>query len=62
MIGRAITGLLFAFLLTALPAQSNAMDGIASVYGFKGDKHGGSKTANSSNGVSARPKTRKSSI
>lgn len=45
MIGRTISGFLFAFVLTALPAHAN-MDGIASVYGFKGDKHGGSKTAN----------------
>jgi rare lipoprotein A len=46
MIGRTISGFLFAFVLTVLPAHANAMDGIASVYGFKGDKHAGAKTAN----------------
>lgn len=45
MIGRAISGLSFAFVLTAVPAYGSAMDGIASVYGLKGDKHAGARTA-----------------
>jgi len=45
MIGRTISGCLFAFILTAMPAAANAMDGIASVYGFRGDKHAGARTA-----------------
>lgn len=45
MVARAVAGFLFVFTLAGLPAQADAMDGIASVYGFKGDKHAGSKTA-----------------
>jgi rare lipoprotein A len=45
MVGRTISGFLFAFAVAGLPAQADAMDGIASVYGFKGDKHAGAKTA-----------------
>ncbi|HWV53215.1 septal ring lytic transglycosylase RlpA family protein [Pseudorhodoplanes sp.] len=45
MIVRAIGGFFCAFFLTALSDTSIASDGIASVYGFKGDRHAGSKTA-----------------
>ena len=48
MIVRAISGILLAFSLFAAPGQAdarNAMDGIASVYGFRGDKHAGARTA-----------------
>lgn len=49
MIVRTIRGLLFSisigFGLCAVPAHANAMNGIASVYGFKGDTHAGAKTA-----------------
>jgi rare lipoprotein A len=43
MIVRTVNGFLFSLLLFATPAS--AMDGIASVYGFKGDKHASAKTA-----------------
>jgi rare lipoprotein A len=43
MIVRTVSGLFFSLFLLATPA--NAMDGIASVYGFKGDKHSGARTA-----------------
>ena len=46
MIERTIGGFLFASVMAAMPVSVNAMDGIASVYGFKGDKHSGAKTAN----------------
>lgn len=43
MIVRTTAGFIFSFFLLLVP--SHAMDGIASVYGFKGDKHAGAKTA-----------------
>ncbi len=43
MVVRTIGGFLLSFFLLAAPAE--AMDGIASVYGFKGDRHAGAKTA-----------------
>jgi rare lipoprotein A len=50
MIVRTIGGILFAFFMFAAPVTANAqagMDGIASVYGFPGDKYaGGPMTAN----------------
>lgn len=60
MIVRTIGGFLFATFLAVVPAS--AMDGIASVYGFKGDKHaGGSKTASGEkfnlNGLTAAHRT-----
>ncbi len=49
MIVRTIGGILIAFFLFAAPVKAgaqHAMHGIASVYGFPGDKYaGGSKTA-----------------
>jgi rare lipoprotein A len=42
MIGQAAGGALFLFIGLS---PAGAMDGIASVYGFKGDKHGGGRTA-----------------
>jgi rare lipoprotein A len=45
MVGRTASGFLFAFALSAIPMQADAMDGVASVYGFKGDKHAGARTA-----------------
>src|SRR5690554_1462463 len=49
MIVRTIGGIVFAFVLFAAPVTAHAqpgMDGIASVYGFPGDKYaGGPKTA-----------------
>jgi rare lipoprotein A len=49
MIVRTIWGFLFSIGigvgLCAVPEHANAMNGIASVYGFKGDKHAGAKTA-----------------
>jgi rare lipoprotein A len=44
MIGRAIGASLCALFLCGVPAAT-AMEGIASVYGFKGDRHSGGKTA-----------------
>lgn len=60
MIVRTISGFICAFALMATPAS--AMEGIASVYGFKGDKYaGGSKTANGErfnpNGLTAAHRT-----
>ena len=60
MIARTISGFLFAFALLITPAK--AMDGIASVYGFKGDKYaGGPMTANGErfnpNGLTAAHRT-----
>jgi rare lipoprotein A len=53
MVVRTIGGIIFAFFLFAAPVTADAqggMDGIASVYGFPGDKYaGGSKTASGEN-------------
>ncbi len=43
MVVRTLGGILFIFVLDGGPAR--AMDGIASVYGFKGDKYSSAKTA-----------------
>jgi rare lipoprotein A len=43
MIVRTFSGFVFSLFLFAAPAD--AMDGIASVYGFKGDRHAGARTA-----------------
>jgi rare lipoprotein A len=49
MVVKTISGIVFAFFLFAVPGKAEAqkaMDGIASVYGFPGDKYAGSaKTA-----------------
>ncbi|MFN3348596.1 septal ring lytic transglycosylase RlpA family protein [Pseudorhodoplanes sp.] len=45
MIGRTISGLLFGFAVATMPAQASNMNGIASVYGTKGDRYAGAKTA-----------------
>ena len=49
MVVRTIGGIIFAFFIFAAPVIANAqggMDGIASVYGFPGDKYaGGPRTA-----------------
>ncbi|HWV41269.1 hypothetical protein [Pseudorhodoplanes sp.] len=52
MIGQAAGGALFLFIGLS---PAGAMDGIASVYGFKGDKHGGGRTA-SGGGADQRPR------
>jgi rare lipoprotein A len=44
-IGRVISAIGFSICLAALSGQAKAMNGIASVYGFKGDNHAGVNTA-----------------
>jgi rare lipoprotein A len=45
MTGRWIGGLILMSALAGMPVHAKAQDGIASVYGFKGDRHAGAKTA-----------------